>query len=177
MKVYTGAVLGLLDVSRTSVRESHNNEMQLPSTVLSLALVSSIFANVRSTKGKAYTRLQKPINWNLSYYSEPWRPCKSMRKLDPVEQFRAHGVAVDVFRKCGSSIIVPCAIRYNFPAYGGKSVCPYGIPCLSYAIFSVLWLRNLMNCHHQPESFLFYRNLQGNGYDLSRYDRRSYVHE
>lgn len=61
---------------------------------------------------------EKPINWNLSYYSEPFRTCKTLRDFNPVEKVRAHGAAVEVFRKCGPSIVIPYAQLYRFPAYG-----------------------------------------------------------
>lgn len=71
---------------------------------------------VRKPNAK-YRRL-KPINWNLSYYTEPFKLCKPLRVLNPVERMKAHGEAVDVFRSCGPRLVVPHATRYNFPAFG-----------------------------------------------------------
>lgn len=85
--------------------------------VLILAQVQTIFSAAKKTIPKNL-RSQKPINWNLSYYSEPFGLCKTLRKLDPVEEFRYHGVAVDLFRACGPRLAVPYILKYNLPAFG-----------------------------------------------------------
>ena len=79
---------------------------------VNLIVVSELKANVKPQK------LSTLINWNSSFYSQPFDICKSLRQLNPVEQAKAHGVAVATFRKCGPSIILPYAQRYNFPAFG-----------------------------------------------------------
>ena len=93
--------------------------MQLCSFVLVVAQVHTIFTATAANQAKPRNvRPQKPINWNITYYSEPFGICKTLRKLNPVEQVRYHGVAVDIFRTCGPRMIIPYASQHNFPAYG-----------------------------------------------------------
>lgn len=91
--------------------------MNFLSFVLAVINLHVTVAAIRNSRIKAAPKL-KPINWNLSFYSEPFALCKPLRILNPVEQVRAHGFAVDVFRKCGPSLVIPYATRYNVPAYG-----------------------------------------------------------
>ena len=90
--------------------------MQLASIAFLLALWQSTIAVRKPKQGFELSR--KPINWNLSYYEEPFNLCKTLRILNPVEQARAHGIAVEIFGKCGRRLIVPYAVKYSFPAYG-----------------------------------------------------------
>lgn len=94
--------------------------MQLWLVVQSLIQLHSVVAGVRNPKGGP-SRAPNPINWNSSYYSQPFRPCNTLRELNPVERMRAHGVADDMFRKRGPSLIVPYATKFQFPAYGESS--------------------------------------------------------
>ena len=82
-----------------------------------LLLPSPILSAVRKPKAK-FTKPYKSIDWKSSYYSEPFEMCKTMKNFNPIEQAKAHGAAVDVFRKCGPSLIIPYATKYNYPAYG-----------------------------------------------------------
>lgn len=58
------------------------------------------------------------INWNSSYYTEEFRPCKPFRILNAVEKMRAQKQAVDCFRQCGSKILSLAAFKYKFPSFG-----------------------------------------------------------
>lgn len=91
--------------------------MQLSIVIYLLAAPLVTLSAVRSPK-EISRRPQKPINGNLSHYSEPFKFCKELRPFNPVERFRAHGEAVDMFRKCGPSLVEPYATKYKFPAFG-----------------------------------------------------------
>ena len=99
--------------------------MQLTLIAVSLALWQSTIALRKAKQGIELST--KPINWNLSYYEEPFNLCKTLRIFNPVEQVRAHGVAVEVFRNCGPRLIVPHAIKYSFPAYGEYLAFPVNV--------------------------------------------------
>lgn len=88
--------------------------------VVILPLLPQLNSIAVSTKVSISTlpKRAKQINWNQSFYTEPFDICKTFQQLNPVERARAHGVAVDTFRKCGPNIIIPYAQKYNVPAFG-----------------------------------------------------------
>ena len=97
-------------------RES-NASIRLWLLIQCLALACSVATTERRPKEKPTTPY-KSIKWNSTYYSQPFKPCKALKEFNPVERARAHGVAVDVFRRCGPSLIIPHATKYRFPAFG-----------------------------------------------------------
>jgi hypothetical protein len=58
------------------------------------------------------------IDWNNSYYASRFDNCKPLRRLNPVEAFRAQAYAATIFRKCAPKVIVNFASKHNYPAYG-----------------------------------------------------------
>lgn len=93
--------------------------MRFALIVFFVAQTQLINAAISGPKSRALRpRQSKPINWNDSYYSEPFAPCKYLKKYNPVEQARVHGIAVDVYRKCGPKLVIPYATKYRFPSFG-----------------------------------------------------------
>ena len=91
----------------------------MPSKSIALCFVLFYLSLVAGARPKKRVPPKpKPINWNLSFYSEPFKLCKTLRKFNPVEEARAHGEAVATFRQCGPKLIIHYATRYNFPAFG-----------------------------------------------------------
>lgn len=88
---------------------------------LLIVLVGSLsvaISVVSASRPAAKPQKTKPINWNHSYYSEKFGLCKKLRIFNPVELVKAQRWSAEIFQRCGPSLVIKYATRYNAPAYG-----------------------------------------------------------